>query len=73
MNATKGVGLGLGAVVAGAVASCPIVQGAVFGALGAVGLLPLVARFRPVLMLVVFCCAALAVYGIVRSRRARGA
>ena len=73
MNATKSVGLGVGAVVAGALGSCPIVQGAVFGALGAVGFLPLVERLRPVWMLVVVGCAALALYGIVQIRRARGA
>ena len=73
MTPTKGVGLGLGAVVAGAVASCPIVQGAVLGALGVSGLLPFLGRFRPAAVLIILVCSALAAYSVIRLRRARRA
>ena len=73
MNATKTVGLGLGTVVAGALASCPIVQAAVLGMFGALGVLPFVDHYRPVLVLAVIGCVALAIYSVVRRWRSRRA
>ena len=66
MNATKGAGVGLGAVVAGTLASCHLVQAAVLGMLGALGMLPFVARYRALVVFAVFACGALAVYSVVR-------
>ena len=73
MTPTKGVGLGLGAIIAGAVATCPIFQGAVLGALGVSGLVPFLGPLRPAAIVVVLVCSALAVYGVLRVRRARRA
>jgi hypothetical protein len=73
MNATKTVGLSVGTVIAGALASCPIVQAAVLGRFGALGVLPFVQRYQPVALLAVLGCAALVVYGVVRVRRSRRA
>jgi hypothetical protein len=73
MRATKTVGLGLGAVVAGAVASCHIVQAAVLAMFAALGFVPFAPRYRPVLVLAVIGCGALAIYGVVRIGRSRRA
>jgi hypothetical protein len=66
MNATKGAGVGLGAVLAGALASCHLVQAAVLGMLGALGMLPFIARYRGLVVFAVFACGVLVVYGVVR-------
>ena len=68
-----GVGIG-GAVTAFVLATCPL-QLALFGALGlsALGLSPWLERFAPALYLVAAAFTALAVYGLVRLRRARKA
>jgi len=73
MKTAKTIGLGLGALLASAVASCPLVQAAVLGIVGALGALPLLQRYRPVLLLAVVGCAALAVYGVGRLARGRRA
>jgi hypothetical protein len=71
MNSAKTVGLGVGTIVAGTLASCPIVQAAVLGMFGGLGILPFAQRYRPVLVLAIFGCAALAIYSVVRVRRSR--
>lgn len=74
MNVTKTAGLGLATVLAAGVASCPIVQAAVLGIVGGLGLLTLAPEYRQVLVLAVFACAGLAVYSaasVWRRRRER--
>ena len=70
---TKTIGLGLGALLASALASCPVVQAAVLGMLGALGAFPLSERYRTALVLAVVGCGALTVYGVVRQSRGRRA
>ncbi len=69
MNATRATSLGLGAIVTAALASCPIVQAAVLGMVGALSLLPFLQHHRFVPVLAVLGCAVLAVYGVNRVRR----
>jgi hypothetical protein len=71
MNVTKTVGLGVGTLLASALASCPIVQASLLGMLGALGAWPILQQHRRVLVLVIFGCGALAVYGVVRLSRGR--
>jgi hypothetical protein len=71
MKATRTIGVGTGALIASALASCPIIQAAVLGMLGALGALPLIQGYRAVLGLGVVACGALAVYGVVRLARGR--
>ena len=74
MNAKNTVGIGLGgAVLTGALATCPIAQAAVLGTLGALGFMPFMERLRPVLFLVALGFCALAIYGLARTRRRRPA
>ena len=68
MKATKTVGLGVGAAVASAAASCHIVQVIVLGALGA---LPFIRHHPAVLVLVAIECGVLLAFGLVRLRRGR--
>ena len=71
MNATKTAGLGVGAVLAGAAASCPIVQAAVLGMVGGLGFLPFATEHRRMVALAVMACGAVALYGTVRVWRRR--
>jgi hypothetical protein len=71
MNATKTASLGISAAVAGAAATCHIVQGAVLGMLGGLGFLPFVNEYRSVVVFAIFGCATLALYSVVRIWRRR--
>ena len=66
MNATKGAGVGLGAVLAGALASCHLVQAAVLGAQGRSACCRSSHATGALVVFAVFACAALVVYGVVR-------
>jgi hypothetical protein len=68
---TKTVGLGVGTLLASALASCPMVQVSLLGMLGALGALPALQHYRRALVLAIFGCGALAVYGVVRLSRGR--
>ena len=72
MKVTKTVGFGIGAIVA-ALASCHIIQAAVLGMLGGLGVLTLLEGRGPAVIVAVFGCGALAVYGVIRLWRARQA
>jgi hypothetical protein len=70
MPTTKSVGLSLGgAVLAGAVASCPVAQAAVLGIFGALGIAPFAAHLRPMLYAVAMLCGALTIYSAIRIWR----
>jgi len=71
MKAAKTAGLGVGAAVASAAASCHIVQALVLGLLGALGALPFAHRHPVLVVLAVFAGGALAVYSAVRLWRGR--
>jgi hypothetical protein len=76
MTTKKRVGLGLGigggaALVAGAAASCPIVQAGVLGVLGTPGVAPCLGSFSIAGYVSVVACVALAIYGVARVRRSR--
>lgn len=71
MNATKTAGIGVGAAVAGAAATCHIVQAAVLGVLGGLGVLPFVNEYRSVVVFAILGCAGLALYSVVRIWRRR--
>ena len=71
MKAAKTAGLGVGAAIAGAAATCHIVQAAVLGMLGGLGVLRFVNEYRPVVVVVVFGCATLTLYSVVRIWRRR--
>jgi hypothetical protein len=74
MDTKKSVGIGVGgALLTGALATCPIVQMSVLGALGALGFLPFLERLRPILYVAAVGFGAMAVYGFVRVRRTRRA
>ena len=71
MTITKTAGLGVGAIVDGATATCPIVQAGVLGVVGGLGWLPFANEYRRALALAVLGCSALALYGVVHVRRRR--
>lgn len=71
MKATKTVGLGVGAAVASAAASCHIVQAIVLGMLGALGALPFIRHHPAVLLLVVIGCSVLLTDALVHVWRGR--
>jgi hypothetical protein len=64
-------GLG-GALTTGAIATCPIAQGAALGALGTLGLSPCApSELRPLLYAAVVLCGAVFAYTAIRMRRRR--
>ncbi len=71
MQGTKAVGLGLGALGASALASCPIVQAMVLALLGGLGALPFFQRHPVGVALLLIGCGAVVVFGVLRLRRVR--